>query len=245
MNSSLYRTAMILLFVWLFYQIFNNMFLLLLLIGAIFSFLLYRGSGKEEEKTSSYLWTAIGLLLLSLVFTSAFWAILGVFLVVEFNSNSRLSRTVRDPLFKKRQNWQEKEYISVNWDNYDVSELQFSRHKWFGDDSVGKEVFQWEDKNFIKILGDTFFDLGNTILPKRENIILIRKGLGDTKIIVPRDTALSVDVSMGLGKLVIDKEEYTLKNETVKWYSSDYSTSMRKLKIVTSTLVGEIEVVHL
>lgn len=245
MNSSLYRTAMILLFVWLFYQIFNNVFLLLLLAGALFSYILYRGSSQNETKHSSYLWTAIGLLLLSVVFTSAFWAILGVFLVVEFNNDSQLSRTVRDPLFKKKHYWQEKEYVSVDWGHTDVSELEFSRNKWFGDDSMGKDIFEWEDKNYTRVVGDTFFDLGNTILPKKENIILIRKGLGDTKIIVPRDTSLSIDVSLGLGKLVIDKEEYTLKNETVKWQSSDYAASMRKLKIVTSTLVGEIEVVHL
>lgn len=245
MNSSLYRTAMILLFVWLFYQIFNNVFLLVLLAGSVFSYLLYRGASQNDAKQSSYLWTAIGLLLLSVLFTSAFWAILGVFLVVEFNQDSQLSRTVRDPLFKKKHHWQEKEYVNVNWDSNHVSELQFSRNKWFGDDSIGKDIFEWEDKNYIRLAGDTFFDLGNTILPKKENIILIRKGLGDTKIIVPRDTALSIDVSLGLGKLVIDKEEYTLKNEKVKWHSSDYATSIRKLKIVTSTLIGEIEVVHL
>lgn len=245
MNSSLYKTAMILLFIWLFYQIFNSVILLMLLAGSAFSYMLYRGSAKEEQSKSKYLWISIGLLLLSLFSTGAFWAILAVFLVVEFNSNGRLSRTVRDPLFKKKQYWQEKEYISVSWDNSEVSELQFSRNKWFGDDSHGKEVFQWEDKNYTKFIGDTFFDLGNTILPKKENVVVIRKGIGDTKIIVPRDTALSVDISMGLGTLVIDKEEYTLKNETVKWRSSDYSTSMRKLKIVMNTIVGEIEVVHL
>lgn len=244
MNSSLYRTAMILLFVWLFYQMFNNVFLLFLLVVAIIFYTLHRGSGQNDAGQSSYLWASIGFFLLSMVFTSAFWAIIAVFLVVELNNNSQLSRIVRDPLFKKKHSWKEKEYVSVNWDN-NVSELQLSRNKWFGDDSIGKDIFHWEDRNFIRIIGDTFFDLGNTILPKKENIILIRKGLGDTKIIVPRDTALSVDISIGLGKLVIDKEEYTLKNETVKWRSSDYDTSMRKLKIVISTLVGEVEVVHL
>ena len=136
-------------------------------------------------------------------------------------------------------------FISVEWDEETETEMKFTRNRWFGDDSEGKKVFEWDDKNFTKMMGDTFFDLGNTILPKKENTIIIRKGFGDTKVIVPKDVALSLDISLTLGKLVIDTEEYDLKNETIKWQSKDYQSSLRKLRIVANTLVGEVEVIYL
>ncbi|MCC5895041.1 MAG: cell wall-active antibiotics response protein [Alkalibacterium sp.] len=247
MSSTLYKSVMILLFVWLFYQIFNSWMLLVFLMMALLFLFLYKTSPGSKEAKSHQLWTSIILFIASIVFTNAFWAIISVFLVVEMNTDSKLSRTIRDPLFRRKQYWREKEFVSVEWDDQvaDESRMKFSKNKWVGDDSVGKDVFQWDDKNFIKIMGDTFFDLGNTIIPKRENTIIMRKGFGDTKIIVPKDIALSLDISMALGKLVIDKEEYDLKNETVKWQSENYTSSIRKLRIVSNTLVGEVEVIYL
>lgn len=245
MSSSIYRSIMILLFVWLFYQLFNTWMLLLFFIAGLFFLLLYKSSKSEDGRKSQWLWMSVVFFALSLVFTSAFWAIISVFLIVEFNSDSKLSRTIRDPLFRRNKYWHEKEFVSVEWDEETETETKFTRNRWFGDDTEGKKVFEWDDKNFTKLMGDTFFDLGNTILPKKENTIVIRKGFGDTKVIVPKDVALSIDISLALGKLVIDTEEYDLKNETIKWQSKDYQTSLRKLRIVSNTLVGEVEVIYL
>lgn len=247
MSLTVYKSVMILLFVWLFYQMLNSLMLLMFLLTALLFLFLYKTSPGSRKSKSQQLWTSVVFFTASVVFTNAFWAIISVFLVVEMNTDRKLSRTIRDPLFRRKQYWREKEYISVELKNdTDLdTEMKFSKNKWFGDDSIGKNVFQWEDKNFIKLMGDTFFDLGNTIIPKRENTIVIRKGFGDTKIIVPKDIALSLDISLALGKLVIDKEAYDLKNETVKWQSENYNSSIRRLKIVSSTLVGEVEVIYL
>lgn len=220
--------------------------LLLFLLTALLFLFLYKTSPGSKEAKFRQLITSIILFVATVVFTNAFWAIISVFLVVEMNSDSKLSRTIRDPLFRRKQDWSKKEFVSVKFGHdFEESKMKFSKNKWIGDDSTGKDVFQWEDKNFIKIMGDTFFDLGNTIIPKRENTIIMRKGIGDTKIIVPKDVALSLDISLAIGKLVIDKEEFDLKNETVKWQSENYSASIRKLKIVSNTLVGEVEVIYL
>lgn len=247
MSSTVYKSVMILLFVWLFYQIFNSWMLLTFLLTALLFLFLYKTSPGTKASKSQQLIISVILFTASVVFTNAFWAIISVFLVVEMNTDSKLSRTVRDPLFRRKQYWREKEFVSVDLTSHleEESKLKFSRNKWFGDDAVGKDVFQWEDKNFVKIMGDSFFDLGNTIIPKRENTIIIRKGIGDIKIIVPKDIALSLDISLAIGKLVIDKEEYDMKNETVKWQSDHYHSSIRKLRIVSNTLVGEVEVIYL
>lgn len=245
MNKTLYKTIMALLFVWLLYEIVHSGLLMTFVVLAFIFLFLYKSSPKKTDKRSQYLWWSIGLFLAAVVFTSAFWAILVIFLLVEMNTDQKLLETIRDPLFKKEQYWREKEFISVEWKENEDKEMRIYRNKWFGDDFVGNEVFEWQDKNYQKIMGDTFFDLGNTILPKRENILLIRKGFGDTKILIPRDIAVSVDVSVALGKVIIDEEEFNLKNETIKWRSQNYDTAIRKIKIVSSTIIGEIEVVYL
>ena len=99
--------------------------------------------------------------------------------------------------------------------------------------------------NFTKGFGHTIFDLGNTILPKAQNVILIRKGFGNTKILVPEEVSISIDVSILLGSLIIGEEEIYMKNETFKWQSERYETNARKIKLVANVLVGEVEVIFL
>ncbi|HAP3313737.1 TPA: cell wall-active antibiotics response protein, partial [Enterococcus faecalis] len=41
-----------------------------------------------------------------------------------------------------------------------------------------------------------------------------------------------------------EEEKYQLKNESLKIYSNDYDTNLRRLKIMTNTLVGDVEVIR-
>lgn len=245
MNTTLYKVIMILLSVWLLYEVTHSgLMMTFLILGLMFLFL-YKTSPKQSPKRTDFLWISIVLFLASFLFTTAFWALVVTFLLVELNSDQKLLDTIRDPLFRKKQYWREKEFISVEWEEHEEKDTRLYRNKWFGDDDVGKDVFEWEDKNIQKVLGDTFFDFGNTILPKRENIIILRKGFGDTKLLIPRDVAVSINVSIALGKLIIDDEEFNMKNETIKWRSKDYYDSQRRIKIAASTLIGEVEVIYI
>lgn len=46
------------------------------------------------------------------------------------------------------------------------------------------------------------------------------------------------------GKISFEGDSYTLKNETVKMYSDQYEESIRKIKIITNVLIGDIEVIE-
>ncbi|EXJ22800.1 Transporter associated with VraSR [Alkalibacterium sp. AK22] len=244
MKQILYRSTLILITVWLGYQVVNSFMLLLFLLSGLLCFLIYRGRDTSDDKRNQWFWLSVLFLLLSVIFTSAFWALLAVFLIVELNTDKKMVRSIRDPLLRRKKYWREKEFVTVDMTHPQKGELSFSRNKWFGDDSTGQTVFQWRDQNFVKLMGDSYFDLGNTLLPRKENIILIRKGLGDTKIIVPRGTALSLNISLGLGKLAIGRDIYDLKNETVRWQSEGYGAESRSLKITASALIGDVEVVY-
>ncbi|MDZ7834152.1 MAG: cell wall-active antibiotics response protein LiaF [Alkalibacterium sp.] len=245
MNVYVYKATLILLFVWLLYQIVHNFAFLILFILAVLFFILYRSSSKGTDKHTKLLWTSVVLFLASFVFTSAFWVLLTLFLLFQLSTDEKLLNTLRDPLFRKKQYWRDKEFISVQWNEKKSNEMKLYRNKWIGDDTVGKEILQWEDYNVQKIMGDSFFDLGNTILPIKENVLMIRKGFGDTKLFIPKDVALTLDVSVMLGKLIIEDKVFDMRNETVKWQSENYDSSLRKIKIVTSTMIGEVEVVYL
>lgn len=244
MKHIFYRSVLILLTVWMGYQIIHTLLLLLFLLAGILCFMMYRAAVVSDEKRNQWFWLGALFFLLSVIFTSGFWALLAVFLVVELNTDKKMVGSIRDPLLRRKKYWREKEFVTVDMAQTLKGKVSFSRNKWFGDDSTGQGIFQWRDQNFVRLMGDSYFDLGNTLLPRKENIILIRKGLGDTKIIVPRGTALSLNISLGLGKLVIGKESYDLKNETVRWESEDYAVDTRCLKITASTLVGDVEVIY-
>lgn len=245
MNTYAYKATLTLIFVWLLYQIVHNYAFLLFFILAVVFLVLYKSSPKETQRHTNYLWTSLVLFLASFVFTSAFWVLLALFLLFQLSTDEKLLHTMRDPLSRKKQYWRDKEFISVQINEIEANELRLYRNKWLGDDAVGKDIFEWEDYNHQKVMGDTFFDLGNTVLPLKENVLMLRKGFGDTKIIVPKDVAISLDISMILGKLIIEDEVFDMKNETVKWQSKNYEKALRKIKVVSSTLIGEIEVVFL
>lgn len=120
------------------------------------------------------------------------------------------------------------------------------KRSWIANDRIGtKDVFEWDDINITKLGGDTFIDLGNTLLPKEDNVILIRKGFGQTKVFVPTGVSVMVEHSTLMGNVSFDGEKYSLRNESVRLYDSDYDFTQRRLKIISSSIVGDLEVVQL
>ncbi len=103
--------------------------------------------------------------------------------------------------------------------------------------------FEWDDINFAVAAGDTIIDLGSTILPKNDNHIVIRKGFGKTRILVPVGTGVYLDHSAMLGSVTIDNQHYNLKNESIQLYSTNYDEESRHLKIITNVMIGDLEVI--
>ena len=118
------------------------------------------------------------------------------------------------------------------------------KRRWFANERIGNNIYEWDDINIDLISGDTIIDLGNTLLPKEDNIIIIRKGFGRTRILVPLGVAILLEHSTFYGTVRFEEEKYQLKNESLKIYSNDYDTNLRRLKIMTNTLVGDVEVIR-
>lgn len=118
------------------------------------------------------------------------------------------------------------------------------KQNWIGNDRIGTQVFEWDDINVAILAGDTIVDLGNTLLPKEDSVVIVRKGFGRTRILVPYGIGILFEHATLYGKVIFDDELQVLRNETIKIYSEDYDESPRRLKIVTNTLVGDVEVIR-
>lgn len=226
------------------YEIFNNQFsVFMLLLGVVTIFLRPQVDGKSQN---TLLIVSLIAFALALISSQVLWLVLIVFFVLIIGAFPEAFQTIRQVITEKKDSSKETEFVMVQFNEEDQNTGEISKNRWIGDDIDSTEdIYSWEDINFSKALGNTIFDLGNTILRKEQNIILIRKGIGNTKLIIPKGVAVSLDISMLFGKLAIQDEEILLRNETFKWKSENYDRQNRKIKLITNVLVGEVEVVFL
>lgn len=226
------------------YEIFNNDFSVLMLLIGISSFYLRTRVGDEKKNTMLFI--SLVSIALALISSEVLWLVLIVLIVLIIGAFPEVFQMIRKVITDKRDSTKGTEFIMVRFDEEEQNTAKVSKNRWMGEDSDTTDgIYQWEDINFTKLIGNTIFDLGNTILRKEQNIILIRKGIGETKLIIPKGVAVSLDISMLLGELSIQEEEIILRNETFKWTSENYETQTRKIKLVANVLVGEVEVIFL
>lgn len=226
------------------YELLNNGFTVFLLVSGIVTLLL--SSRVDEKKRSTWLLIGIGAIALAIFSSRVVLILLILLLVILVGQFPELFQTARESFKKSQDSRKNSEFVMVHFAETEKDTAKVIRNRWIGnEDQTTDEIYSWSDVNYTKLIGNTVFDLGNTILPKEQNIILIRKGLGNTKILVPEEVAISLDVSILLGELNIGQEGIPLKNETFKWKSEKYEKSARKIKLVANVLVGEVEVVFL
>lgn len=243
MSDRLFKIIVGLLGIWLLYElVVDEVWLSIFVVGI----LLVVASGSLTKRFGDIPVVAGAIMIvLALLSTTASWIILCAIIIFKVGENQQLFNTVKEPLLKKEASWREKEFISVRFNANQEETVKKIRRKWFNNDAFGDEIYEWEDVNLTKVAGDTVVDLGNTILPKESNIVMIRKGFGGIKLLVPEEVAVSLDLSVLLGKVTIGDEELILKNETLKWRSTRYEQSSRKIKLISNVLFGEIEVIFI
>ncbi|QFT90351.1 hypothetical protein FIU87_17055 [Bacillus sp. THAF10] len=120
--------------------------------------------------------------------------------------------------------------------------------RWFTNKLIGKQntpdtSYIWDDINIQCGISDTVIDLSNTVLPKGEALIYIRNLVGNIQIHIPYEVELSVRHSGLVGSLVIlEMEDKSIFNQTIHFQTEDYKDATQKVKIVTSVMVGSLEV---
>lgn len=222
------------------YQLINNVFILG--IFAIGSWLIFLDRGKQKRRKRTYLLVGVFLTLFALLSLGGFWYML-IVAVIFFYMNYGKVVSKMDAFNFQQAPWHEKEmFIVETTDSLPKNAKRFKRN-WLGNERIGSLIYEWDDINFSIFMGDTIIDLGNTILPKNESYIVIRKGFGKTRILVPNGIGIMIEHSAIKGKIAFEEKHYILDNESIKMYSNQYEDQARKLKIITNVLVGDLEVI--
>lgn len=114
----------------------------------------------------------------------------------------------------------------------------------FGDyrpDLAGKEIRR---EVFSHGFGDFDLDLTRATIPVGQNTVRASMGFGDLTVIVPRDVAVRVKASVGLGDVRVFQERADGIAPHLDFQSPDYATAERKLDIEASVGLGEVKVVR-
>lgn len=125
-------------------------------------------------------------------------------------------------------------------------QIQSDKNRWLGDlQHFSQDSCQFEDINLLRVMGRDTVHLEDVILVNHDNVIVIRKAFGDTKIILPLDVEIQLQINTLYGELYfLDQEVRKLRNETLTLTTPDYKRASRTVKIVLVGFVGNVEVVR-
>lgn len=112
-----------------------------------------------------------------------------------------------------------------------------------GQQKTPSGVYEWNDVNIQAGIGDTVIDLSYTVLPKGETVIFIRNLIGNVQILVPYEIEVSLQHSGIIGTTkVFGNHEAKIFNQSLQYRTPGYDKAEQKVKILTSLIVGNLEV---
>lgn len=129
----------------------------------------------------------------------------------------------------------------------DVVTVKKEKNRWFGNlhHFSSYQTCCFDDINLFRLMGKDTIHLEHVILSNHDNVIILRKLVGTTRIIVPVDVEVSLSVNSLYGDLTfLDQPKRALRNEQFHQETRDYLKSPKSVKIFLTTMVGDVEVVR-
>ena len=101
------------------------------------------------------------------------------------------------------------------------------------------------DITLLRMLGEDTIHLEDVIVVNHDNVIVIRKGFGETKIVIPLDVEIQLQINTLYGDLnFLNHPPRKLRNETISLTTPDYKRASKTVKIVLVSFLGNVEVVR-
>ncbi|MEK4538030.1 cell wall-active antibiotics response protein LiaF [Peribacillus sp. FSL K6-1552] len=118
------------------------------------------------------------------------------------------------------------------------------QNRLFGHQQTAEHVYEWNSVNVQGGVGDTVIDLSRTILPKDDAVISIRNIVGNITILVPYGIEIRVHHSViaGRARIFENKPESRVFNQIYSYQTEGFNETDQKVHIITSILVGDLEV---
>ena len=117
-------------------------------------------------------------------------------------------------------------------------------NRFFSNIRIKNDSFELDDVDYYFGIGDVIIDLSDSFIPEGETVLAINGIIGNITLHVPYDLEVSIHHATLFGKINILKNEISGFNKNCKFTSNDYKEASRKLKIVTSLAIGNIEVTN-
>lgn len=191
------------------------------------------------KKTGKILfWMGVFFLFVNIINMLAFRLLimaLLLFYIIQYANKKKEVKSI-EPMIKEPE-------VTFNKKDTIVKEKPMFQNKLFGQQQTPEYVYEWDDVNIQTGIGDTIIDLSNTVLPKGESTIFIRNIIGKITILIPYDVEISVHHSALFGSVqILDINKPSSLNRSIKIQTADYEGALQKVKILTSMIIGDIEV---
>lgn len=212
--------------------------------GLIFSFLVaiglmyYGKKGRKRKISKLMFWAGLLVLLISVLnmFTVKFLLFSLLFYWFVQYIQKKNNKEVIKPIIKHKEAGDADEVI--------IKKEPMFRNRLFHRNETPDHVYEWKDINIQTGASDTIIDLSYTVLPQGETVIAVRNLVGNVKIYIPYDLEVSINHSVLLGSAYIFDEENAVNafNMNIMRSSTGFDQAETRVKIITSFLVGNLEV---
>ena len=201
-----------------------------LLILLLFLLLIRYYTGRQDN---NFILVAVSILFLFIIMLNPF-VILAIFVALIY------SLFLLYPMMN-----QEREDTNLIFE--EVVTVKREKNRWFGylHHFSSYQTCRFDDINLFRLMGKDTIHLEHVILSNHDNVIILRKLVGTTRIIVPVDVEVSLSVNSLYGDLTFfDQPKRSLRNEQFHQETRDYLKSPKSVKILLTTMVGDVEVVR-
>lgn len=198
----------------------NPMFLIVVGVGLLLGFLSTRVGSYKAQMILKQIGIAFGVVALIIFVANGYtWIALlfPVILAIIFWKSSGIN------------------YTSVKGHNpFEADDNNFERRRIFDNQA---------DNTVSRLSGNDVIDLATTTFQADGNDLTIRKASGNTKIIVPDDVAVVLDVTALSGVVKIFDEITQVNAEHVRYMTPDFGASEKRIRIMIHVGRGSVEVI--
>lgn len=210
--------------------------------GLIFSLIISIGciyySRKQKSKTFWKLvfwfgWISLVITVLNMMTIKFLLLAVLIYLIIQFLQSKKNPNFIKPTVEPKGEPLQEAL----------IKREPFFKNTFFGRQKSPEYVYEWDDINIQCGVGDSIVDLSYTVLPEGESVIFIRNIIGNVHVYVPYEVEVKVSHSAIYGSSTIF-ENVDLKsyNRNLMYQTEQYDHAKQKIKIITSMVVGDLEV---
>jgi len=156
-----------------------------------------------------------------------------IYLIVQFLQTKKNPNMIKPTIEQKGESTQETL----------IKRQPLFKNTFFGRQKSPEYVYEWDDVNIQCGIGDSIVDLSYTVLPQGESVIFIRNIIGNVHIYVPYEVEVKVCHSAIYGSsTVFENIDYKSYNRNLLYQTDQYDHAEQKIKIITSMVVGDLEV---